>query len=141
MPFAAILASQAKIEIKHYGNDNSGSGLKNLVFEELKQDGLQEPEHFPVTHVLHVIAKSFGVDNLPSWKGYIEAVTTNIEYDVSRVLCLPFVNLPPSSKDAINAVLFYAASECQKRGQKTCFVTFDQPLYIKAREIVAEGDE
>ncbi|XP_071642214.1 uncharacterized protein [Temnothorax longispinosus] len=140
MPSAAILASQAKIKIKHYGN-NSGSGLKNLIFKELEQDGLQEPEHLPLTYALHVIAKSFGVDNLPSWKGYIEAIATNIEYDVSRVLCLPFVNLPPSSKDAINTVLFYAASECQKRRQKTCFVTFDQPLYIKAREIIAEGDE
>lgn len=140
MPSAAILASQAKIEIKHYGNYNSGSGLKNLVFKDLKQNDLQEPdEHFPVTHVLHVIAKSFGVDNLPSWKDYIEAIMTNIEYDVSRVLCLPFVNLSPLSKDAINTVLFYATLECHKRGQKTCFVTFDQPLYIKAREIVAEG--
>lgn len=117
------MASQAKIEIKYYRNYNSGSGLKNFVFEELKQDGLKEPEHFPV--MLHVIAKSFGVNNLPSWKGYIETIMTNIEYDVSCVLCLQFVNLPPSSKDAINTVLFYATSECQKRGQKICFVTFD----------------
>ena len=54
-------------------------------------------------------------------------------YDVTT---LPFINMDPSDCSTI-----YTALCCDKAGQKTCFVTFDQPLYIKATEIVSSSHE
>ena len=44
--------------------------------------------------------------------------------------------MDPSDCSTIYIALCYARVQCDKAGQKTCFVTFDQPLYIKATEIV-----
>lgn len=62
-------------------------------------------------------------------------------YSVSRIICQPFINEPPSNKGTLNTALSFARSECDKLHQKTCFVTFDQPLYHKARIIIAESQE
>ena len=59
------------------------------------------------------------------------------EYSTSKIIPLPFVNAPPSNYDTILAVLVEAATKSEAMGQKRCFVTFDQPLYWKAHEIVA----
>ena len=44
------------------------------------------------------------------------------------IVFLPFTNRPPNNYDTLYSVLL---------NQKTCFVTFDQPLYIKARVMVS----
>jgi len=63
----------------------------------------------------------------------MELITaTEQNYQTSMVLTLPFVNLQPTSLDAIYTVLTYAVAESQRQGQQTCVVTFDQPLYAKA---------
>ncbi|GFY54547.1 uncharacterized protein TNIN_441471 [Trichonephila inaurata madagascariensis] len=40
----------------------------------------------------------------------------------------------------IYTTLHYATNIAKSHGQKTCLITFDQPLYSKAREIVAASD-
>ncbi|KAF2886336.1 hypothetical protein ILUMI_19837 [Ignelater luminosus] len=47
------------------------------------------------------------------------------------------LDLPASSYDAINSVLHFANKKISELKLKRCFVTFDQPLYAKVREIVA----
>lgn len=51
------------------------------------------------------------------------------------------VNSPQSSYDTNYTVLCAADKESQKLDIKTTFVTFDQPLYVKARDIVAAMDK
>lgn len=53
---------------------------------------------------------------------------------------VPFINLNASNPSAIFTALLFAAKECDRLGQSTCFVTFDQPLYAKASEIIASSD-
>ncbi len=62
---------------------------------------------------------------------------TPTPYDVSSIQTLPFINLDPGNLSCIFTALSFAASQCLKQHQKTCVVTFDQPLYVKASEIVA----
>ena len=62
------------------------------------------------------------------------------EYSTSKIIPLPFVNASPSNYDTILTVLIEAATKCQAMGQEHSFVTFDQPLYWKAREIVTSID-
>jgi len=69
----------------------------------------------------------------------MEKVNLNQIYARSRILCLPFLNSPPSKYDTIYSVLLTAVEKSRSLNQKCCFVTFDQPLYIKARDIVASS--
>jgi len=57
----------------------------------------------------------------------------NDQYERSRIVNLPFINLDPSNLSTI-----YTA-QCEKCGLQVCPVTFDQPLYIKDAEIVASA--
>jgi len=52
----------------------------------------------------------------------------NDQYERSRIVTLPFINLDPSNLSTI-----YTA-QCEKHGLQVCPVTFNQPLYIKAAE-------
>ena len=66
----------------------------------------------------------------PNWSGYMElAIKGNTNHQTSKVITLPFVNLPPSSLDAIYTVHLDIY---------TCLVAFNQPLYVKAVDMVDE---
>jgi hypothetical protein len=46
---------------------------------------------------------------------------------------------PPTDYDTVFVSPFEASERSKGHFQKTCFVTFDQPLFFKAREIVEGG--
>lgn len=71
----------------------------------------------------------------------MELATSNKTYSKSRILYLPFVNAPPSNYDTIYTVLTTAAEKCKSLQQDNCFIIFDQPLYIKARDIISSSPE
>jgi len=78
------------------------------------------------------------LDSRPGWGGYMEVSLENSQsYSVSCVLPVPCINLDPSNPHTIYTALIFAADECKKHGQKHCVITFDQPLYIKAADMVA----
>ena len=54
----------------------------------------------------------------------------------STIQILPFVNQDPSKPDTIYSALSFAQNLAEKYELGVCPVTFDQPLYIKAVEIV-----
>ncbi|GFY75699.1 uncharacterized protein TNIN_370461 [Trichonephila inaurata madagascariensis] len=53
---------------------------------------------------------------------------------------LPLIDQPASNVDTIYTTLHCATNIAKSHGQKTCLITFDQPLYSKDREIVAASD-
>lgn len=69
----------------------------------------------------------------------MEEATAGKSFMRSKIICLPFIIYPPSQYDTINTSLLLAVEKCKTSNQKTCFVTFDQPLYAKAQEIVANN--
>lgn len=79
--------------------------------------------------------------NIPNWSGFMDRITQNLPYEKSQVLFLPFVNQSPSNYNTIYSVLEFASKNISEFNQKSCFVTFDQPLYIKARDIVASFEQ
>ncbi|KAK3923560.1 Tyrosine--tRNA ligase [Frankliniella fusca] len=82
-----------------------------------------------------LIQARFGT-RLPSWSGYMEVAHADSgPYDVSEVKFLPFINLDPTNLSCIYTALNFASDQCRKQQLKTCFVTFDQPLFMKATEI------
>ena len=58
-------------------------------------------------------------------------------FEKSKIIYLPFINAPPSDYETILTSLYFAMDQCSKSIQSTCIVTFDRPLYWKARDIVS----
>lgn len=76
---------------------------------------------------------------IPQWKEYINILTKGVYSEKIKIVTLPFINAPPSNYNTVFTALTYAADLCEKVNQHSVIVTFDQPLYWKAREIVASA--
>lgn len=112
-------------------------GLQSVTVQELMIP--DEPTHPNPFEVLWYIAKQQGLQ-LPAWKGYMQSITTGQFSEKTKVIPLPVINAPPSNYDTIYTALQYAGNSCgDDLAPKTLIVTFDQPLYWKAREIVASA--
>lgn len=79
----------------------------------------------------------------PGWGGFNQVATENQsnEFHVSDVVTLPFINLNPSNLSTIYTALNFALKEASRHGRNYCIVTFDQPLFIKAVDIVHASSE
>jgi len=75
------------------------------------------------------------LSNCPSWSGFMQCAMKGQSHK-SKILILQFINLDPSQPDTIYTALCYAHKLSEKQSLGICPVTFDQPFYIKATEIV-----
>ncbi|GBN55532.1 hypothetical protein AVEN_51159-1 [Araneus ventricosus] len=79
---------------------------------------------------------------LRGWNGYIVSLSSNsMNFSISRILFLPFIPQPASDYNTTYTTLLCALENAKRYGHNVCIVTFDQPLYTKAREIVAAAPE
>lgn len=85
-------------------------------------------------------AKNKYSSKIKGWLGFRESHSNTNDFSTSRILPLKFANAPPSDYKTIYTVLLEAARKAMEVGQKHAFVTFDQPLNWKAREILASID-
>lgn len=63
----------------------------------------------------------------------------SLPYTKSKIIALLLLNQPTSNHNTIFRVLKYVVEDTTKLDQSSCIVTFDQPLYIKAKDIVASA--
>ena len=75
-------------------------------------------------------------DNCPGWSGYMSSFKNNPQSRKSSVTMLPIINLPATDMTAIFSLLSFIEEQTKKTKFTTTVVTFDQPLYLKAYEIV-----
>ena len=115
-------------------------GLNTIIIKDLN---LNDPLNLKVTlsgcEILWLYGKWMKCD-VPGWSGFMEEVTNELPSVRSKILGLPFLNYPPTLYDTIYTSLLTASKRCVEHGQKTCIVTFDQPLYYKAQDILNSGD-
>lgn len=79
---------------------------------------------------------------LPGWNGYTERLTSNImDFSKSQILFLPFIQQSASNYNTIYTTLLCALENAKRYNHDVCIITFDQPLYAKAREIVSAAPE
>ena len=57
----------------------------------------------------------------------------------SEVLFLPIIDLNPSDETCIYSTFLYLQSQAEQLSIPTTCITFHQPLWLKAVEIIAEG--
>lgn len=118
-------------------------GFTKIILEDLSRLG-KISDYNSLTETWDLIwmcGKHLTLINIPNWSGFMDRITQNLPYEKSQVLLLPFVNQSPSNYNTIYSVLDFASKNISEFNQKTCFVTFDQPLYIKARDIVASCEQ
>lgn len=86
--------------------------------------------------VLWMYAK-WNSPDVPGWSGFVENLTKEKAHTKSRIIFLPFIHQPASNYNILYTTLLYILEDGKKHGHTTCIVTLDQPLYFKAREIIA----
>lgn len=124
------------VKLKHFENKNS-DGLKTVKIEDV----LDVTDNYEISSADFTWTYSkFANNKSDGWNGFMEKIHTNLAYHVSKIIPVPFIKNPPSDYNTIFTSLVEAAEQCQKQEQKIVFVTFDQPLYYKAREILANID-
>jgi hypothetical protein len=73
------------------------------------------------------------------WNGFIKQVTSGLDFYGSKIIFLSFIRTPHTNYDTVFISPFDASGRSKGHFQKTCFVTFDQPLFFKARDMVEGG--
>lgn len=132
MPSAAEIAACNSIETIPF-RSTQATGLKTIVFEDVSTLMPEKSDHIPPQYTLYLWGKNTFRNLIPSWRGYMEKISQDLLHDnVARIVCLPFINEPPSKHTSIYTAIMNAMQDCKQRHQKTCIVTFDQPLFIKA---------
>ncbi|XP_063235988.1 uncharacterized protein LOC134538524 [Bacillus rossius redtenbacheri] len=130
------------IRLCSYPKRNSRCGFKAIIlkdFNELKsaRSLINEPSNilFPLNWMWLA-----GTKVQQGWNGFMNTITSHMDdCKSSYIMGVPFINLNPSNPSTIFTALCFAAEQCKKRNQ-TCIVTFDQPLFLKAFEIVSSAE-
>lgn len=136
---SVALSSQVPIQIFH---KTENSGLNLVKIENLCDKNPLCEEIVPsISDFLWLFAKASESFELPGWNGYMEKITAHLPHEKSYILCLPFTNAPPSDFNTIYTVLLTAVEKTKLAKQTCCIVTFDQPLYFKARDIIASAEK
>jgi len=75
-------------------------------------------------------------DLRPSWAGFNDCVVRG-QVTASVIRMHPIIDLNPNDLSSVYSTLAYIAKEAEKLNIKTPTVTFDQPLWLKAVNIVS----
>ena len=76
-------------------------------------------------------------DPRPSWNGYMELTYSRNDHpSPSQITMLPFIDLNPNDPSCIYSTLLKVIEQARQQGIVTPSVTFDQPLWLKAVEII-----
>ncbi|KAL7286444.1 hypothetical protein TKK_0019392 [Trichogramma kaykai] len=138
MPSVFDLTQQNQIKEEPIG-EISEFPLQNVEFVDVKKLLISKLDIFPKKYCAYILITALQIDNSPSWKGFFESITGDTSYEQSSIFCLPFINAPPSSLTTLNTAIHHAKQKSEDLNQKLCFITFDQPLYYKARGIVFQN--
>ncbi|KAE9522981.1 hypothetical protein AGLY_016612 [Aphis glycines] len=137
IPAAKDIAAIAHVPLQMY--DNFGvSELSKIDVENILSDNVSIKSFINKIDFLWMYGKWKTVSDVPGWNGFIEYLTKeNNKFSTSRILFLPFIHHPASNLNTIYTTLNSIHDNMKFHGHEACVVTFDQPLFIKAREIVA----
>ena len=82
-------------------------------------------------------AKRFVTNSCPSWSGYMSNITSGTYPGKATISMLPIINLNPNDMTCIFSTLRFIVEQARLLHITTPVITFDQPLWLKASEIVA----
>ena len=126
------------IQIHEYIEPNQ-RGLSNTSFQPLLT--LQWPYTLPNTIQTDLLWHSgwFASDKSdprPSWNGFMQHVTRGNHPPKSKVYMLPVIDLKPTDENCMFSTLKYIENQARELNIPDACVTFDQPLWLLASEII-----
>ncbi len=72
----------------------------------------------------------------PQWSGFMQTLY-NVNHDSSALITfLPIINLNPTDESCIYSTLMFVEGQAEKQNIPTPCITFDQPLWYKAVDII-----
>lgn len=137
VPSATVLGRYGNVPI-HIFEKHHESGHAKMETKPIKN---LDPILPTASDILWIFGKSREIPNLGGWNGFMEKMYEDNEYSRSTIIARPFINAPPSDYNTIYTTLLYVAEQSKKLKQETCFITFDQPLFLKAHEIVCSSSD
>jgi hypothetical protein len=125
------------IDILHYIPPTT-KALSKVILKEVKD--LMQPFQLPATVNLDLVWQSGWLfrdsAKQPYWSGFMQHVCSGDHAPVSEVRPLPIIDLNPSDENCVFTTLSFVAQQTEKLNIETPCITFDQPLWLKATEIV-----
>ena len=114
------------------------SGLSKINFKPLLQ--LQQPYVLPFGTSLDLLwhlSIFFSKSSRPNWSGYMSNASAGSYPGKSTISILPIIDLDPTNLSCIFSTLRFIEEQANIINIPTPVVTFDQPLWLKATEIVS----
>lgn len=132
IPKASELVEKIKYTY-HYTLKKGGSGLKEIKVTDLETEPSFQETLIDKLNILWMYFKFVRDNDFMCWNGFMTMITgSRVDYSVSLINFLPFINASPSDYSTLYTILKCASELALKEGMKTCIITFDQPLYIRA---------
>ena len=127
----ANVASNEGIPILEYQYPDK-SALKSVCLKELSKEKFNASFTNLIWNCAHVFQKQ-----CPNWSGYMSLKTNGTLKEKSYVTMLPIINLPATDMTSLYSLIVFVTKMSEKFNTPAPTITFDQPLYVKAYEIVA----
>ena len=115
-------------------------GLASIIYKPVVE--LQVPQTLPADLYSDVLWHSAWTccyntcRPRPSWSGVMQHAFSDGSVPKSEVLLLPIIDLNPSDESCIYSTLIYIQRQAEHLNITTPCITFDQPLWLKALEII-----
>ena len=108
------------------------AALKQTILKPVKPEKFQRC----FVNLLWACAHLFP-ERCSSWAGYMSTLNNAKPLSKSIITMLPIINLPATDMTALHSLLFFVNEQSKKQSLPMPTITFDQPLYLKAYEIVS----
>ena len=112
MPDVSNLGKFGHIEIKRY----TKPGLKSTVLGPFETENEPSLSLKYITGIHYTWLLRFPLSQSPNWSGFMQASAQCNNFEQSRVVVLPFVNLDPGNLSTLYTALYFAQNECNMRG-------------------------
>lgn len=133
---ADMISSYAVSQIQKW-SARKNVGLSAIPITDVHESFQVDGDILPTAQeLLWLYGKISNIPGIPGWNGFMEQVTNDLDFKCSKIVFLPFIHAPPTEYDTVLTSLLEASAKTKAHGQNTCIVTYDQPLYMKARDIV-----
>ena len=117
-------------------------GLSKLSFQSVeqicKQSQCTMSPDVQLDLLWHVskFTSNIALESRPGWSGYMTDVSKGDYPGQSIVHMLPIIDLDPTDMSCIYSTLLFVIKQAKELNIPTPILTFDQPLWLKAMEIV-----
>ena len=123
----------------HHFKPPQQKALSMVNLKEIRQ--LQRPHTLPLDVNLDLLWHSGWIFRIPyqdrpNWSGFMQHVCVGDHPPLSEVQLLPILDLNPSDNNCIYSTLIFIEQQAKQLNIVTPCITFDQPLWLKAVEII-----